>query len=299
MSEEKPDLAAIRHPSEGSRFLITLCVLVPVAIILAIIVMATFGIALIIVPFVLFISWFSLRLFMAWYVNNTVKVTEESFPHVWHAIQEAKDLFTYPERVEAYVVEDGSYNAAVLPLLRRKYLLINSDLLKPMNNPDETRFIVGRFVGALAARHYRFMWFQVLLNGIQRLAILNVLLFPYERAVQLSGDRLGLYFIGGDTATAVRARIKSVVGSEVASQVNLASFTQQRVEAGQGFFDWLTRALSRFPHATKRVDELIAFGLEAYPEKTEPWLASIDPREPVVARPADHAGSEGYRGVTV
>lgn len=80
------------------------------------------------------------------------------------------------------VYEEGSYNALLVPLLRHKFLLINGELLKNGNPDAGLRFIVGRFVGAPATKHYRFMWLQVFLISVEKVFIFNLLLYPHEWA---------------------------------------------------------------------------------------------------------------------
>ncbi|HEU0221220.1 MAG TPA: hypothetical protein VFR34_03270, partial [Paracoccaceae bacterium] len=129
--------------------MLTLFVLIPLALVGAVLTVSSFGLVVILVPFVLFSVWFTVRLMSAWYVNNTVKVSEKTFPEVHAAIADAKTVFGYNGPVDAYVYEEGSYNAMIVALLRRKFLLINSELLKEHNTHAELRFIVGRFIGSL------------------------------------------------------------------------------------------------------------------------------------------------------
>ena len=220
---------------------------------------------LLLAPFILFVMWFSLRLYAASFMNNTGLVTAESFPEAHQAIEEAKAYFGFDRKIEAYVYQDGNYNASLMPMLNIKVLLLNSELMRRENNTNEVRFIVGRFVGAMASKHYRFMWLQAFLDGVEKLAVFNILLYPYERALKLSGDRLGLAMIDGDIHVAVHAMMKLVVGTDIADQVNVSAFLQQGKQQDGRFFRWLGKAFSTFPHHTTRVAELIAFAEQKYP----------------------------------
>lgn len=265
MPISKQTLSLMRHPKETPRFYLTLFVLIPVGFILAALTVASLGLILLIAPLVLFALWFSLKMFAAYYMNNTILVTAESFPDAHRAIEDAKQYFGYTKPIDAYVYQEGTYNMALMPLLNVKVLLLNSELMRPENNNDELRFLVGRFVGALASKHYRFMWLQAFLNGVEKLAIFNILLYPYERALKLSGDRLGLAMIDGNIDVAVRSMLKLVVGTDVAAQVNVDAFVRQGERQGGGFFRWLVKALSTFPHNTTRVSELLKFAEQTYP----------------------------------
>ena len=272
MAISKEELRALRHPSEAGRFVLTMFVLIPLGILVAALTVATFGAILLAAPFILFGLWFSLRVVVASCMNNMVQVTNVSFPEAHEAIEEAKALFGYKKPVQAYVYQDGSYNAGILPLLNTKVLFLNSELMKAENGRDEIRFIVGWFVGALASKHYRFGWLEAFINGVEKLMIFNILLFPYERATKLSGDRLGLYMLGGDIQTATMAMMKMVVGSDIAERANVKSFVAQGVMYNGSFFSWVARAVSRFPHHTTRVTQLIMFAREKYPDRSKGFI---------------------------
>jgi hypothetical protein len=122
----------------------------------------------------------------------------------------------------------------------------------------ELEFIIGRFIGALAARHYRFMWLEILVDSFEKIAIFNILLYPYQRATQLTGDRLGYAFIGHDKKTATRVMMRLTGGRDVGHRISVNSFLTQGRE-NDGIFSFLTRALSKFPHLTYRVNSLISF----------------------------------------
>ncbi len=157
MSLSRKDLNALRHPTETPRFYLTLFVLIPAGILIAALTIASLGLVLLAVPFVLFMLWFSLKTYVAYQMNNAILVTETSFPQAHKAIEEAKAHFGYTRPIQAYVFQDGTYNMMLLPLLNTKVLMLNSELFVSGNSTDELRFLVGRFVGALASKHYRFL----------------------------------------------------------------------------------------------------------------------------------------------
>lgn len=275
------ELRSLRHPSEAGRFILTMFVLIPIGFLVAALTLATFGGILLVAPLILFILWFSLRILVANWMNNMVQVTNVSFPEAYEAIEEAKTTFGYKQPVVAYVYQQGSYNASLLPLLNTKVLLLNSELMNSRNGRGELRFVVGWFVGALASKHFRFGWLQFFINSVEKLMIFNILLYPYERATKLSGDRLGLYMIGGDIQTATMAMMKMVVGTDIAERVNVRSFVGQGHKYKGSFFGWIARAISTFPHHTTRVNELITFAKERYPDRTQGfidhWKATPEP----------------------
>ncbi|MEM6595666.1 MAG: hypothetical protein AAF672_12830 [Pseudomonadota bacterium] len=252
-----------RHRKERSRYILTYFVMVPFLILLLVITFATAGTGLLglLIFYGIFriLLWFVHSMSMALIRNNMIEVTETSFPEAYAAIHEARGFFGYDKPVVGYVYQDGTYDALIAPLMRTKVLLLNSEVMDADNGQNkEMRFLIGRFVGALAARHYRFMMLEIIIDGFEKIAIFNILLYPYQRATQLTGDRLGYAFIGHDIQTSVRTLLRLSAGKSVAHRVNVNSFlTQGRTSAG--FFAFLTRMLSKFPHMTERVNSLVSF----------------------------------------
>jgi hypothetical protein len=286
MSLSRQEFVALRHPTEAFRFTLTLFVLVPVILLGSAIVIATYGIVLLTIPVIVLSLWFGLRLFAASHLNNSIECSEQNFPEVIRAIDDAKEYFGYRGEVLAFVIDEGGFNARLVTLLRRKYLMINSGILKD-GAEDQMRFVVGRFIGALATRKYRFMWLQSVLSSIEKLMIFNLLLYPYERATQLSGDQMGLAMINGNLDAALNAMMRMTVGNDLSDRVDVEAFVHQGRRHGRGFFAWLVRALSTFPHNTRRVENLIEFSqiLEARRHVLR-TPGDISPGQSVIAQPA-------------
>jgi hypothetical protein len=286
MSLSREEFVALRHPTEAFRFSLTLVVLVPVILLGSALVIATYGIVLLTIPLVMLSLWFGLRLFAASHLNNSIECSEQNFPEVIRAIEDAKEYFGYNGEVLAFIVDEGGFDAKLVTLLRRKYLMIHSGILKD-GAEDQMRFVVGRFIGALATKKYRFMWLQAVLSSIEKLMIFNLLLYPYERATQLSGDQMGLAMINGNLDAALNAMMRMTVGNDLANRVDVEAFVHQGRRHGRGFFAWLVRALSTFPHNTRRVENLIEFSqiLKAQHQVLR-TPGDISRREDFIAQPA-------------
>ncbi len=272
----RKELDSHRHPSEAGLFWLSMIVVVPICLAAIALVFATLGIALVVVASIIISVWFGTHIAMAWFLGNCVKVSEENFADIHKAIGEYQELFGYRGKVEAFVYEAGTYNVLLLPLLRRKFILINSDVVANAQSDNEVRWIVARFIGALASKHYRFAWLQVVITSIEKIAMFNLLLYPYERAVAKSGDQLGLCAIGGDLPSALNAMHKFMAGGAVGGRVNLAGVLSQHEATRGSFFAWLAKCLSPFPHNTQRVVNLLRYAGERYPLPLQALLAQHD-----------------------
>ncbi len=272
----KTELMAFRHPSEGSRFWISMIVVVPILTSAIVLVFASLGTALFGVAAIVFGLWVSMKILTARLLGNTVKVSPDNFPEIDAAVTEYKELFGYPGRIDVYVYDGESFNAMLLPLLRRKYILIHSNVISDSESENEVRWIVARFVGALASKHYRFSWLQAVIGSIEKIMIFNMLLYPYERAVIKSGDQLGLVAINGDIESAVRASHRLMIGGTLGDRVSLAGVLRQHEAISGSFFGWLAKCLSPFPHTTARIANLLRMAGERYPLQLQALLAGKD-----------------------
>ena len=272
----KFQLRELCHPSEGSRFWISMFVVVPALIAAILVVFASFGIALISVLAIIFFIWLVTEIIAANFLGDSVKISSDNFPEINDAVEECKELFRYRGQIDVYIYENSGFNALVLPLMRRKFILINSDVIEKAQSSNEVRWLIARFIGALASKHYRFAWLQAVIGSIEKIMVLNVLLYPYERAVAKSGDQLGLYAINGDIESAVGGLQKMMVGGSLGGRVNLSGVLRQQEAIGGTVFGWLARCLSPFPHTTSRVQNLLRFSAERYPLQLQTMLAGKD-----------------------
>jgi hypothetical protein len=283
MNIKRIEIKDYRHPKEMPRFLLAITFVAPMTmlILLLFFYLVFFNpILVLIAPSIWLGVWITRRTLAAALLGNMVRATDRSYPEVLAALNEAKARFGYGKAVDAFIHDDGSFNAFVVPMFSRKALLINSELLKPANSQDELRFIVGRFVGALAARHYRLRWVQPLLNMIENAVLFNILLAPYERAVVYSGDRMGLALVDGNIDAAVSALMKCVVGTEIAGRADVGSYREQADALRGSFFSWLARAYAFFPHHTHRVDDLIGFATARSGAQAQSALSGVAAVEP-------------------
>lgn len=274
MTISKSQLSSLRHPSETITFIISLVVVVPFTLLVIALAFASLGTFFILILVVVLVMWVVMQIIIASYLGNLVKVSELNFPQIAEMIDQSKDYFGYEESVEAYIISSASYNAYILPLLRKKVIILEAEMISSAASTDEVKWVIGRFVGALASKHYRFMWLEVFINSLERFQFLNLLLYPYERAVQLSGDQLGLVMIGGDVDVATRAMCKLMAGGKVGGHINVEGVLEQHLDLRGSFFGWLAKCLSPFPHNTERMANLVRFATERYPHEASTFVRS-------------------------
>ncbi|RIJ15106.1 M48 family peptidase [Henriciella mobilis] len=276
------DLKKLRHPSETSRFLFALIVVVPLSLVALVYLVLTLG--LILLP-ILLVLVFIRNIVLASFLGNYVRVSEHNFPQIARWSDEVCASIGYDKPIDVFVYEDGSFNAMLVPILKKKAVLLNSETV---HGADETemKWLLGRFVGYLKGKKMRFWVFEVFLNAFENLFVFNFFLYPYERSAVLTGDRIGAYAAGFNQPRILSAMAKLMVGPDVAGQVTAQGIAEQDgMLRRKPFFSLMARLASPFPHMTRRYTEMLIFFREGASDLPPPEApsASAASRHPAYA----------------
>lgn len=274
----RDELQRLLHPNEASRFILALVVAVPATLAAIGIVFASAGIALLVVGVILLLAWFTVRISKAVLVGSAVKVSPDNFPDVYEIVVEARRRLDYPGDIDVFVIEDGSVNMFLYKFFQTKFLIINSDVIDSMPLDQckaQLLWMVGRFVGALKAKHMRLSILSIIIGSIEKIVILNLLLLPYERATQYSGDQIGLALCN-DLDEAMLAFNKMFIGKDIAHRVQFKGLLAQANELDGSFFGWLSRVFSTHPHMVSRCLNLLAFARYHSPQTFKAFVEKFD-----------------------
>ncbi len=255
------ELKQMLHPTEQSRLTLALVGLTPVALLALTLLVATAGAIFIGVGFVLATIWVGVRMHEARLRGQAVEVSGENFPELKAVLDNVCRRLGYTKEVSMYLVNAGDVDATLLRLFGKRILWVNAGLVEAMESPDsqaELEFVIGRFVGALKARHLRFGELAAVISGFKNLVGINLLLLPYLRATVLSGDQMGM-MISGDAVASVRAMNKLFIGDGLSDRVSLRATIAQAIRHRSSPFRWMSVALTSQPHVTDRLLNLVAF----------------------------------------
>ena len=280
-SIDDKELRSVLHPNETSRFVLALVVTMPVVITALILTFVTFGGILLFLAFLVFSIWFTLLIMKAQLVANSVLVSEVSFPEVFNVYLDVKKILNYDGDVKIFIVEAGTINAFIAKFFNTKFIILNSGLVKGMiKNEDiiQMKWIIARFIGALKAKHLRLTLLKAIINSIEQIKIFNLFILPYERAIQYSGDQIGLV-VSGDLTNAIIAFDKFMVGNELAKRVEFRGIINQSKTVKNDFFAMLARLFSTHPHLTDRYLNLLAFANWRYPDQYFEFISEYDEDE--------------------
>src|SRR5437763_7021612 len=275
MSES--EFRALLHPSEASRYLLALLVVLPLTAVGVVIVFWTDGFGLLAIPLILFGSWFATGLTRARFLGNAVRVSATNFPEIYQAVLDAKKELSYSGAVDVFVYAESEINAFLLSLFRRKLVLIPAGAVSQrwVATDNEVKWLIARFIGALKSKHHRINFLRVLIDISEKLLFLNLLFYPYERATQYSGDQIGLA-VTRDLSAALRMTTKFFDGKDVVDRVNLRGLLTQADEIHGSFFALLARLFSPFPHLADRYLNLLDFARSRYPAGFDEYLSHYD-----------------------
>lgn len=271
---------ALAHPLLRRRYYLALVFSIILFPVIAVGLIA--GTIYLVVPLIALLLWISSRVLFAWMLANTILVSEVNYPRVNDLAQELKAKLNYQKPIYIFVYEQGNFNAYMRYFFFRRAIFLNSELLETGVSDDETRWLVGRFIGYLRARRQAGVlgW---LIRAAHRLVVFNVFLLPYERAMVYTGDRLALAAIGGDISTAVSALQKLVVGRQLGYSVNPEGIIAQQRQVKGTFFAFLARLMHPFPHMMTRYVDLIVFAMAFFPPNM-PNLKRRTPAFPPICR---------------
>lgn len=272
------DLQRLLHPNETSRFVLALVVAIPATLVAIGIVFVSAGIALLVVGVILLLAWCVLQILKSMLIGSAVRVSPDNFPDVHEIVVEARRRLDYPEDIDVYIVEGGSVNMILYKFFQTRFMVIHSDVIASMPPglcKPQLLWMIGRFVGALKAKHMRLTFLSIIINSIEKIRIFNLLLLPYERATQYSGDQIGLALCN-DLDEAVLAFNKMLVGKDVAHRIQLKGLLAQANELDASFFGWLSRIFSTHPHMISRYLNLLAFARYHSPQAFRAFVEKFD-----------------------
>jgi hypothetical protein len=256
-------LRALKHPLQKRRFVLALCFslmlfpLIAAALLL--------GTVFLLVPLFAFLIWFSARVLYAYFLGNSILVSELNYPRIFHIGEEMKSAIGYNKPVSIFVYEQGNFNAYLMRFFfYRRAIFLNSELLENGVTDDEVRWLIGRFVGYLRVRHQAGFWGWVI-RAAEKLVVFNLFILPYERSMVYTGDRIALAVINGDISSAVSVMQKLLVGRQLGYSVNPEGIVDQHRMVKGSLFAFMARVGQVFPHLTARYVDLICFAKDTYP----------------------------------
>jgi len=245
-------LEQLRHPMENTVFVLLATAGAFFWLSLLII---TFGIIVPVALVLWFFSWIAFRIFQAQLLTHSVRVSEQHFPHVHRTLEEVRQLLGYREPLEVYVMEGTTLNAFVAMMMRRRCMVLLSQLLEGIEEePAALRGLIGHELAHFVLGHFRWRWLAM--GGIW----IPLLYLAWSRLCEYSADRCG-QACAGDLQAYERVLAMLATGWRLARHVQPELLVQQANEAQASVFARLLEITSTHPPLVKRIAELRQFVL--------------------------------------
>lgn len=176
----------------------------------------------------------SLRLL---FLANSVRASEQQFPHLYQMLLDGCYVLDMPRVPELFIAQDPRVNAMALGT-DKPFIVITTGMVDLMD-PDEIRNVIGHELGHVLSGHavYRTMLFH-LVNLAARLALVPIAwiglkaviwgLEEWYRKSELSCDRAGL-LASQDVAAARRVLMKMAGGAQL-GELSADAFLEQARE---------------------------------------------------------------------
>lgn len=255
-----------RHPRQSARFWLALVFAIILSLLALLAVVGTFGLLLIYALLIVFLVWIGVNIGYANFLANSVRVSSRNYPRLLGILEEMKERIALDKPVEMFVYQQGEFNAYFQRFFARRAIFLNSELLESGVSDDELRWLIGRFVGQVKARHKLGIW-NWLIALAERLIIFNLFIYPFVRATAYTGDRIALASIDGDITTVISVMNKLLVGRGVGYSIDPAGILEQNRYVKRSFFAFLARIFQPLPHTLPRYVDIIGFAARRYPEK--------------------------------
>jgi hypothetical protein len=277
------DTRVLQHPAEDSRLLLALSASAVVFGFAAMAVYAIVGWA-VLVEYAAYIAafgvvvWVSLQIYRSRLLGGAVRVTETTLPELQLVFDEVRARLNYHKPVDVYVMDKVDGGSSMTSYLGTRLIRIEGGLAADLLGDDhraELRFMIGRHIGQLKARHQRLLPIMLAISLVDSLKFLQLFLAPYYRATAKSGDQIAAACSGDIQATAGMMN-RLLVGKELGPRLVVKGVLDQAAIVKRRWLPRLAQLFQSEPHATNRYLNLLAFFARVAPEEIGRWRASLD-----------------------
>lgn len=212
-----------------------------------ILVVGTFGLALVWLAFGFVVYLFAQSTLIAHIKGNGVELSQAQFPDLYAQFAACCDRLEMKTRPQAYILNgNGGLNAFATRFLGTQFVVLMSDVVDAMDqHADGVRFYIGHELGHLRMNHLGFL--HLLRWPALWLPLLGA---AYSRARESTCDRHGLA-CSGSPEGAARALAALSAGAKRWEHLNIADYLRQ-ANHSSGFWMSFHELTAAYPWLTKR-----------------------------------------------
>ena len=217
-----------------------------------VIIVATFGVALIYVLFAFLIYLFVQSGFIAYVKGNGVRVTAEQYPDLYAGLTECCQKAGVATRPEMYLLRADFFNALATRFLGKDMIVLFTDVVDALDDrPDAINFYIGHELGHVHRGHLKWSGFLV------PVLWLPVLGTGYRRAQEYTCDRYGARSC--DSEEGLKAALAAISAGDTRWKTLNADAFAAQIAATSGFWMSFHEFTSDYPWMTKRMASALAF----------------------------------------
>jgi Zn-dependent protease with chaperone function/type II secretory pathway pseudopilin PulG len=237
------------YKSERPLFAIALLISLLVWTVLMVV---TFGIALLYVLLFFIIYLFVQSAFISYLKGTAVHITAAQFPDLHQRVVKCSEKLGIRPVPDAYILHaHGAFNALATRFLGRNFIVLYSDVVDALeSNPDAVDFYIGHELGHIQRKHL--VWGPVLWPAL----ILPILGAAYSRAREYTCDLYGARCCV-DSKAATDGLAALAVGHKRWHTLNVSQYTAQ-IRDTSGFWMSFHELISDYPWLTKRMARISA-----------------------------------------
>jgi len=219
---------------------------------------ATFGIALLVIPFIALAGWIAGLFFKAMFYGNAVRITPRQHPEISALVNETAAALGIKNVPDVFVYNSGGLmNALAIRFVGKSHVVLFSALVDNMllrGARTELKSIIAHELGHHAAGHTS-PWKNLLLMPISFIPFLSNF---YSRCCEYTCDRIA-YAIVGDKDAVQRSLLTLAHGTQsLADKSDLAEFCAQEREI-PGLVGFYLEVLATHPRITRRIAAIESF----------------------------------------
>ena len=218
----------------------------------AIVVLGTFGVALIYGLMFFLFYLFAHSALISYLKGTAVKVTPEQFPDIYEQLQYCCNKLNISDVPETYILHaEGAFNAFATRFLGRNFVVLFSDVVDALSaNKNSVNFYIGHELGHIHRKHL--IWSPVLFPAL----FLPLLGAAYSRSREYTCDNYG-FACCPEPKDAVYGLAALAAGAQRWKTIKIPSYIAQTDNTGS-FWMSFNELIADYPWLVKRMSRLVA-----------------------------------------
>lgn len=260
------DLKSLVYKHEAPLFVIHVLI---ASVFWLLLVLGTFGIALVYLAFIFVGYLFAHSALIAWIRGNGVKITAQQFPDLYKRYLHCCNALGMASVPDAYIINGGGVlNAFATKFLGRYFVVLYSNIVDAMmEKPEAINFYMGHELAHIKRKHL--VWGPFIWPA----SILPLIGAGYSRSREYTCDAFGRACCA-DSVSAVQGVVALAAGEKRWAVLNVPAYLEQGKETG-GFWMSFHELCADYPWIVKRAARIAEPAHRAPTRNPLAWLFAL------------------------